>query len=90
MKLIIEVDHANVFLIKYSLENELIRLKGRAEMNKNEYGMNPDQYTLGDIARLEKVIRDIANAKAKFVDLDEEHLDHVVPESQLATDGMPF
>jgi hypothetical protein len=90
MKLIIEVDHANVFLIRYSLENELNRLKGRAEMNKNDYGIIPDQYTLGDIARLEKVIRDIANAKAKFVDFDEEHLNNTSTESQQVVDDMPF
>ena len=87
MKFVIEIDHNFTFLIKRAVENELIRLKGRAEMDKNNYGIDPSQYTLDDIASHEAVIKTLKENKMKVV---YEDIQNEIIQTSLDLEDCPF
>jgi hypothetical protein len=63
MKFVIEINANNKFELIRSVENELIMTKGRIEMDRNSNGVEPSEYTLRNLERLESLLKEIKGSK---------------------------
>ena len=58
-----ELDARYKFEIRRAIENELILIKGRTDLNKTIYNVEPLPYDLNRIEELQNILNDINTAK---------------------------
>ena len=69
------------FEVRRAVENELIMLKGRCEMNRVNFNMEPTGYEIRKMEELENIIQELSKAKDIIIYPDEEvspPLDYVI------------
>jgi len=59
MKFVYEIDSNNRFIVRHALENELIRIKGRMDMNKANHNIEPDEYQLDTINKIQSALDEL-------------------------------
>ena len=62
MKFVFELNSNDRFSIRRAIEDELIRVKGRVEMNRQNYNMEPSSYELDSIERLERILTQVVKS----------------------------
>lgn len=78
VSIIFELDARYKFEIRRAVENELILLKGRMELNKTSYNVEPYPYDLSRVQELETILNDIKTAK-EIVRYDNEPIMQLPP-----------
>lgn len=59
MKFVYEIDSNNRFVVRHALENELIRIKGRVDMNKANHNIEPTDYELETITKIQSALDEL-------------------------------
>jgi hypothetical protein len=63
VSIVFELDARHKFEVRRAIENEIILLKGRMELNKTTYGVEPHPYDINRIQELDKILSEIKTAK---------------------------
>lgn len=59
MKFVYEINSDNRFVVRHALENELIRIKGRIDMNKANHNIEPSDYELETITKIQNALDEL-------------------------------